>query len=77
MEHLAPAPEIIMRQLGLIVVLLAAVPAMAVPLLACVALISAPAALIAGIAAISDPPHHDRATGTAPVTDTVQRIVRR
>jgi hypothetical protein len=49
-----------MRRFGLALAVLAAIPAIAVPLLACVAAISAPAALIAGIAAISVPAQDGR-----------------
>ena len=52
--------EITMRRLGLAIVLLAAIPALAVPLLAGVVAMSAPAALIAGLAAISGSSHADR-----------------
>jgi hypothetical protein len=43
---------IIMRRLGLTVTLLALIPALALPLLAGIAALSVPAALIAGIAAL-------------------------
>jgi hypothetical protein len=52
--------EITVRRLCLAVAMAAAIPAVAVPLLACVAAIAAPAALIAGIAAISIPAQDNR-----------------
>ena len=44
-----------MRQLGLAIALLAAIPAVALPLFACIAISTVPAGLIAGIAAIAMP----------------------
>ena len=44
-----------MRRVGFVLVLLAAIPAVTVPLLAGIAAICAPAAVIAGIAAIAVP----------------------
>jgi len=62
-----------MRRFGFALVLIAAIPAVAIPLLACVAAMSAPAAVIAGIAAISSPPHGD----VTPLTVAAMQIVRR
>jgi hypothetical protein len=52
-----------MRQLGLTIALLAAIPAIALPLFACVAICTVPATLIAGIAAIAMPVPADRDGG--------------
>lgn len=46
-----------MRRIGLTLVMLAAIPAAAIPLFACVLAMAAPAALIAGIAGLSTPSH--------------------
>jgi hypothetical protein len=69
--------EITMRRIGLAIVMLAAIPAVAIPLLACVVAITAPAALIAGVAAISNPSHAERDGRTVAVTDATPIIVRR
>jgi predicted ABC-type sugar transport system permease subunit len=54
---------LILRKLGLVIALLAAIPAIALPLLAAIAAISVPAALIAGIADIVIPVQADRDGG--------------
>ena len=69
--------EITVRRTGLAIVMLAAVPAIVIPLLACVVAILAPAALIAGIAAISSPSLADRDGRAVVVTDTTPMIMRR
>jgi hypothetical protein len=69
--------EITMRRIGLAIVMLAAIPAVAIPLLACVVAITAPAALIAGVAAISSPSHAEHDGRTAAVSDATPRITRR
>jgi len=48
-----------MRGIGLTIAALVAIPAIVIPLLACTVVFSAPAALIAGIAALSRPDRHD------------------
>ena len=65
-----------MRRLGLAIVMLAAIPAIAIPLLACVVAISAPAALIAGVVAVSGTSHAERDARTASATEAATRIVR-
>jgi hypothetical protein len=79
---MATLPEVLkreftMRRLGLAIVMLAAIPAIAIPLLACVVAISAPAALIAGVAAVSGLSHGERDARTASVTAAAPRIWRR
>ena len=68
--------EITMRRIGLAFIVLAAVPAALLPLLACVVMMSAPAALIAGIAGLSTPSHvaHDSVTpANAATTSMIAR----
>jgi len=58
-----------MRRIGLAIVMVAAIPAVAIPLLACIAAISTPAALIAGVAGLSTPSHAAHDGRTAAVVD--------
>jgi hypothetical protein len=60
-----------MRRLGLAIVMLAAIPAIAPPLFFCIAISTVPASLIAGIAAIAMPVPADRDSG-----HDIARIVR-
>jgi hypothetical protein len=63
-----------MRRLGFAILLLAAIPAVAIPLLACVLAMSAPAALIAGIAGFSGPSHAMHDARTAAITRSASGI---
>jgi hypothetical protein len=69
--------EITMRRLGLALVVLAAIPAAAIPLLACVVAISAPAALIAGIAGFSTPSHAAHESGATTNPGATAMVTRR